>query len=308
MRRGALLAVALCICTGATTLGQSFDEYSFEPFASAPGVSLASGQGYGISFLITEDSRFVTWDKADNQVEVYTLERGAEVIAHEYRYELERDTPYRISGGNDSLLIDNLNAAVTYFNLRSGQYVEIAPWDHGLETSPRGSYVLIDTIIAYSGRQSPGTHTFQITQTEQGLEYIYRDPEQTREYIDSTHRGRGEFWFDGEYLMYGERLVTANGRTFGRYFGLGRARDVELELTGGSPDFVGIDNDGNYYWNRGNFMMIFDSSGDALLYMRYAPPENKGRPQIDPQGNIYILSYGGITPGQLDLLWIERDW
>jgi len=307
MRRGALLAVALCICTGATTLGQSFDEYSFEPFASAPGVSLASGQGYGISFLITEDSRFVTWDKADNQVEVHTLERGAEVTAHEYRYELERDTPYRISGGNDSLLIDNLNAAVTYFNLRSGQYVEIAPWDHGLETSPRGSYVLIDTIIAYSGRQSPGTHTFQIIETEQGLEYIYRDPEQTREYIDSTYRGRGEFWFDGEYLMYGERLVTANARTFDRLRDGRRLREEPM-LDSSDTVLIGVDQELNYYWQRGGRIIVFRSDGSVLHRIRIEYDENRGRLQIDPTGNVYALSYGGITPGQLDLLWIERDW
>ena len=156
---------------------------------------------------------------------------------------------------------------------------------------------------------APEYHTFQITQTEQGLEYIYRDPEQTREYIDSTYRGRGEFWFDGEYLMYGERLVTANARTFDRYFKNRPGYDDAGGITTTSDtSFLGMDNDGNYYWVNPLFLAVYTPTGRLLHAMRFNMVPEMGRPQIDPQGNIYILSYGGVTPGQLDLLWIERDW
>ena len=71
---------------------------------------------------------------------------------------------------------------------------------------------------------------------------------------------------------------------------------------------IGVGQELNYYWQRGGRIIVFRSDGSVLHRIRIEYDENRGRLQIDPTGNVYALSYGGITPGQLDLLWIERDW
>jgi len=309
MRR---LVIIGFLALGSSALsGQAFEEYGFQQLLSLKGLEWGvNSYTAGIDHLaFAENGDVVVWDKVAARVRRISpsgqISDGTP-LANEFALRAK----YTLHRAGEWLAIDQFVGSYLIVRLATGEATELRFVDYGLSSySTHFDAVLVPPVLVYQPRDDTEYHTFQITQTEQGLEYIYRDPEQTREYIDSTYSGRDEFWFDGEYLMYGERLVTANPRTFDRYFKNRPGYDDAGGITTTSDtSFLGMDNDGNYYWVNPLFLAVYTPTGRLLHAMRFNMVPEMGRPQIDPQGNIYILSYGGITPGQLDLLWIERDW
>lgn len=306
-------APLLMLLVASRLVGLDFDTSEFEVLSHLQGLNWGySDFTAGIDhFGIDAEGLLYTWDKYNGLFKVLTIEESSAVEAIPLTAEFANDTGYRVALAGQYVVIRNSYAPFIVLDLPTGQGVEISLPAQGLSSQPADySWVMIDDLLFYEPRNVAEYHTFQIIETDDGLEAVYRDPDETRAFIEETYSGTEGFHYDNEgYLFYGNRLVTANGDTFIAYFGQERLGSDEVpNLRRSDATLVGVDEMGNYYWQIGRLILIYDADGRGVKAIGFDAVPEMGRLQIDPHGNIYVLSYGGLTPGQLDLLWIENTW
>lgn len=289
-----------------------FDQVEFQHNRRIEGISWGHLDSTSLvdHFVVEETGTFMTWDKSDGWVKRVRHDGVVEML-YQMTGSFDRISSYTLAQSGRYLTVEQYIGTYIIANLLSGLYVELRFPDLGLSASPLDfSAQMHSNLLVYEPDAEREFHTFQIVESDDGLETMYRDPHATRAFIEETYEGTDGFHYDNDgYLFFGERLVTANGETFASYFSSGNSFfEFGREISRSDARFLGVDSVGNYYWIVGRLVVVYGPFGDVEAAIGFDPVPAGGGLQIDPHGNIYVLSYGGQTPGQLDLLWIENTW
>lgn len=293
----------------------AFEPYRFIEITRLPDLNWGADSSMintmGVDHVLVDDANTVyAWDKYDGQLVLMSLSDGGTT-----KYQLETEYPfasqYMFAGRNGLTVITEefLGAHVLSCDLESSLTIRFD--DYGVPNTrfARRSVFVGNALFVKAGH--PGAfHSFVLSQDDDHLQYIYRDPAETRVQIEEGNDPWDGFWYDDDgYLFYGERLVTPDPRVFDAYFSQFDLYDDAGGVSSSSDSrLLGVDRDGNYYWVNPLFLSVHSPDGEPIAEIQFDLLPQMGRLQIDPDGNIYTLSYGGIVPGELSLLWIERDW
>lgn len=317
IRRRLMLGLLLVLAT--VTFGQGFRERTLVPLATLEGVSFGPESGVFSTigadhFVVDDEGRVIVWDKYNEELDVFSLSgEPLAQVSFDGSPDPLTDSSYSMSIDQGRILIDTTSG---WFHV-----VQLSPLEgqlsfrltEVLRGGPRldRDAVWIGNMIVAFERDTRYVHTFEIVETEDGLDYIYRNPRETIIHIRENYEGQDEFWLDRDRnLFYGQRFVTANPEAFNEYHARRSADYIDpIEMMSTSDTiFVGSDREGHQYWESGVWVSVYSADGRLVHTMRVPIGDDRGRLQIDSFGNVYALSYGGVVPGELSLLWIERDW
>lgn len=306
------LIVLLLVCLGASVAAFDFDATEFQPLRPIEGVSWNHLEFTSLvdHYVVEESGVILTWDKSDGWVKRVQPDGVVEYLVP-MSGSFDRTSSYALAESGQYLMVEQYIGTFIIANLETGRFIELRFPDHGLSASPLDfGAVMLSDLLVYEPNDAREFHSFQIIETDNNIDALYRDPDETRAFIDETYEGTAEFHYDSEgYLFYGERLVTTNGDTFIASFGQERIGAEEARnLRRSDATLIGVDAMGNYYWQIGRLILIYDRNGRVVKAIGYAAVPHGGGLQIDLDGNIYLLNPGGITPGVFHLLWIENTW
>lgn len=311
MRR-MLFTVAIVVNVTVFGMSQGLDEVRFTPVRTLTGLNwsvetFTSGVDH---FVVLESGDVIVWDKPHGAVRRVTT-NGVVNDVFALKTGFDTQSSYLMQGDGRWLAITQYVGTAVLADVQQGTFIEIRFPRHGLSANPLDfALTFAEPLLLYESVSDGQHHSFELVASNDGLEYVYRDPAETRMYIEESSVGRNGLWFDDDgYLLYGERLVTGDPEVFDSFFSREWwYEDWRGEMRSGRPALIGVSNAGHYYWQRGRLIMVYDATGSLVGVLGYDSVPEGGALQIDPHGNIYTLSYGGVVSGELSLLWIERDW
>lgn len=210
----------------------------------------------------------------------------------EYYYGTERDTVYLLDG-NSYVSLAKSDLSVSFARSLREQSLVLVEGDVFIWDNDGKVYCFEDVF-------ENGLNRSNILDADEARELINTDP-RFREYeLDEKDRlFRGGILVSRDYrqfLRYFAETVDYNDRKANRYLPFHSEQ---------SSDFVGRDQDGNWYWRVLNEIIVFSSSGYVLDRFEYGSPSRFTLPVVSPRGDVF---FAHKVEGTIVVQHISPQW